>query len=425
MNLTSSSMPSPADFKATAFLDEQVLSCADYPTLEAFYQDLHAHPELSGEEQMTAEKILAELRALDATIHTGIGGHGIVAVFRNGEGPTALMRADFDALPVEEETGVAFTSTVPGKMHACGHDMHTTMLVGLCKIFDRNRHLWRGTFIALFQPAEETLQGARAMVEDGLAKLIPTPDVCFAQHIVAGRAGDVISTAGATLTGTDSVEIIVYGKSAHGSMPHAAQDPTFAAAAIIQRFQGIVGRELAPGDFGVISVGTVEAGNSHNTIPGQARIVANVRVYSEKNRELLRSAIERVVYAEAAASGLTAPPSIRYFNHAPVTENSQEVFNTIRPLFDAHFGPHSRTSSGETASEDFSLIPTAFNSPYFYWFIGATPAHLWDHAQSTGTVASTIPVNHMSTFLPDFFPTLYSGLRASALAVGHYLSASV
>lgn len=393
----------------------------NYPQLTRIYEDLHAHPELSGHEHTTAEKILAELRSIDATIHSSIGGYGIVVVLDNGEGNTALMRADFDALPVEEKTGVSFASTVPGKMHACGHDMHTTSLIAVVHHLDNNRHLWRGTFIALFQPSEENGQGALAMVNDNLFAHIPMPDVCFGQHILPGRAGSIMSMPGPIMAACDAIEIIITGKAAHGSMPHNSLDPTYAAAAIVLRLQGIVGREVAPSDFAVISVGTFEAGNSHNTIPGQARIVLNLRTYDEKVRAHLYEAIERVVRAECAASNFTTPPSFRYFGQGPVTDNSHEVFNIVRPLFDAHFCSHSLDATPWTASEDFSYIPRAKDIPYMFWFVGSTPHELWDKAVAEDRVHELVPVNHMSTFLPDFRNTLDGCVHATLAALEGYL----
>ena len=225
-----------------------------------FYEHMHAYPELSGEEQETAGFIQDKLREFDCEVITNIGGHGIVALFRNGEGPTVLFRADFDGLPVQEATGVPFASKNEGQMHACGHDMHTTALLGLCQILNESRDHWQGTFIALFQPAEETASGAAAMVADGLTSRIPTPDVCFGQHIVAGQAGKIMSMPGPALAACDTITIELFGRSAHGSMPHDSIDPTFLAAMIVVRLQGIVGREVSPEHFAVVTVGTLTSG---------------------------------------------------------------------------------------------------------------------------------------------------------------------
>ena len=381
-----------------------------------FYKKLHQHPELSEAEQQTAAWIAEKLSDFDCQVITTIGGYGIVAIFTNGVGKTALMRADFDALPVVEETGVDFAAT-NGCMHACGHDLHTTALLGLCQVLNDRRDLWHGTFIALFQPSEENGDGANSMVKDGLHELIPAPDVCFAQHIIKGRAGTVLSKAGPALAACDSIEITLYGRSAHGSMPHDSIDPTYAAAMIVLRLQGIVGREVPPQDFAVVSVGTLESGNSNNTIPGTARHVLNCRTYNEEIKATLYAAIERVVRAEAAASGMTVPPKIRYFAHGPLTSNDPEVFATVRPRFDAVFGAASTDAISWTASEDFSAIPDAFNAPYLYWFIGCTPQQLWDEA----SCPDSLPGNHMPTFLPEFEPTIAACNKAAFVAVMSYL----
>ena len=348
---------------------EAIVDSTDLSWQWDFYRGLHGYPELSGQEEWTAAQIVAQLAAYDATVIDHIGGHGIVAIFTNGDpkdsDATVLLRADIDALPVVETTGADYASK-NGNMHACGHDMHATALLGLCAILDANRDKWRGTVIALFQPAEENGSGALAMLDDGLVGRIPRPDVFLAQHIIPGPAGTVFSKEGPTLAGSDSIEIIVHGRSAHGSMPHTAIDPTYVAAMIVVRLQGIVGREIPPSEFAVASVGTLDAGHSNNIIPGEARIVVNCRTYDESVRERLNAAIERVVRAECAASGVTAEPTIRYFAHAPITNNSAEVFAKVRPEFDSVFGANSQDAREWTASEDFTNIPRAYGDAGFF-----------------------------------------------------------
>lgn len=396
------------------------------------YVHMHRNPELSGREENTAAFIASQLDRFDCEVTTGIGGYGIVAVFRNGDGPVALMRADFDGLPVLEATGVEFASDkkvlvdeVPTPvMHACGHDMHTTGLLGACQILDTHRDAWRGTFIALFQPSEENGGGALAMVSDGLTSLIPQPDVCFGQHIIAGPAGTVMSMPGAAMATCDSIDIRLTGRSAHGSMPHNSIDPTLTAAMIVVRLQAVVGREIAPDDFAVVSVGTLQAGHSNNTIPGEGRIVLNCRTYSLKTRDKLYAAIERVVHAECAASGMQVTPEISYFAHGPLTANDPHVFTRVREQFDAVFGADSTTAKPWTASEDFPNLPEAFGAPYLFWTVGATPRAMWDKAVAADNVEATIPVNHMGTFLPDFEPTVAACTKAAATAVLTYLGSA-
>ncbi|QGU02325.1 N-acyl-L-amino acid amidohydrolase [Corynebacterium kalinowskii] len=395
-----------------------------------FYRDLHTHPELSMQEERTASRIQAKLADFDCEVVSGIGGHGIIAIFRNGEGPTAVMRADFDALPVEETTGVEFASVAEGVtpqgvrtklMHACGHDMHTTALLGCCALLDDLRDQWSGTFIALFQPSEENGAGALAMVNDGLKHLMPVPDVVLGQHIGPGAAGTVMSKPGPALTAADTIRIQIFGRSSHGSMPHLSVDPTFVAAMIVVRLQAIVGREIPPSEFAVITVGTLTSGNSNNTIPATANLVLNCRTYNDAVKHHLYAAVERVVRAECQASGCPQEPTFEYTDHAPLTDNSPEVFAAVRSNFDAVFGVDSIDGTPWTASEDFSQVPRAFGAPYLYWMVGATPRAQWDAAVAAGRVTEDIPSNHMSNFLPDFEPTVQASNLAAATAVLTYL----
>ena len=377
------------------------------------YQWFHAHPELAMREQETQARIVEELGRFDCRVITPIGGTGICAVFENGPGKVVLHRADFDGLPVVEETGVDYAST-NGAMHACGHDIHTTALLSMCEVLDRTRAHWSGTFIALFQPAEEIGAGARAMVDDGLLDAIPHPDVCFAQHVMPGLAGEVMSKPGPQFAACDSIRITIPGRSAHGSMPHEAIDPTFTAAMIITRLQAIVGREVDPADFAVVTVASMHAGTTNNIIPGEAELVLNCRFYSDEVKARVYAAIERVVHAEVQASGIDASPNISYFAHGELLTNDATLFAQMRPLFDAHFGALSVTADPKTVSEDFPEIPAAFGVPYLFWLIGCTPAD--------DLKRGDIPVNHMPTFLPDYEPTIVSATEAGLVAVLGYLT---
>ncbi|WP_311355591.1 amidohydrolase [Corynebacterium riegelii] len=384
----------------------------EYPIDAAWQRDvyewMHMHPELAMREVETQRRIVEELTRFDCRVITPIGGTGICAVFENGPGKVVLHRADFDALPVVEETGVPYAST-NGAMHACGHDIHTTALLSMCDVLDRAREHWSGTFIALFQPAEETGEGAAAMVADGLREKIPAPDICFAQHVMPGLAGEVMSKPGPQFAACDSIRITIPGRSAHGSMPHESIDPTFTAAMIITRLQAIVGREVNPADFAVITVASMHAGSTNNIIPGSAELVLNCRFYSDEVKARVYAAIERVVRAEVVASGIDAQPTISYFAHGELLTNDATVFSSIRPLLDAHFGPRSVTADPKTVSEDFPAIPAAFDVPYFFWLVGCTP--------EADFRRGNIPVNHMPTFLPDYEPTIRSATEAGLVAV--------
>lgn len=383
---------------------------ADLSWQREFYEDLHRNPELSHEEERTAAQIRARLEAMNCEVEAGIGGYGMVAIFRNGQGPTVLMRADFDALPVVEASGAPYAST-NGRMHACGHDLHATSLLGACAILDATREHWRGTFLALFQPAEETSDGARLMIEDSLVTHVPRPDVCLAQHIMPGPAGQVQSLPGAIMAGCDSIRIRIHGRSAHASTPHNAIDPTLIAAMIVVRLQAIVGGEVAPSELFVISVGELHAGDKNNIIPATAELVLNTRYYDKDLAKRVYAAIERVVRAECMASGTPQEPSLSFFAHGEVTVNDQAVHDHLRPVFDEVFGDLSVTAPQTTVSEDFCYLPQAWGVPYEFWFIGSTPQHLLDNP----------PMNHQPNFLPDFRPTVDTATKAGAAAVLSYL----
>jgi len=396
---------------------------ADLTWQREFYEDLHRHPELSHDEERTAQKIEDKLREFECELITGIGGYGMAAIFRSGDvspddataadsqGPTVLMRADFDALPVMEQTGVDFAST-NGNMHACGHDMHATALLGACAIIDSLRGEWSGTFIALFQPAEETSDGAKTMLADGLIDRVPRPDVCLGQHVMPGPAGQVQTSQGPIMAGCDSIRITIAGRSAHASMPDMAIDPTLIAAMIVIRLQAIVGREVPPGEFFVISVGELHSGDKNNIIPDSAELVLNTRYYDPALAERVYEALHRVVEAECVASASPLPPSFEYFAHGEVTDNDPATAIAVRDTFDAVFGDEVVDAKPSTASEDFCYLPQAWGVPYFCWLVGSTPEELLD----------TPPVNHQSNFLPDFAPTCTASTKAGAAAVLSFLA---
>lgn len=387
---------------------------ADLKWQREFYEDLHQHPELSHHEERTAAQIEQKLREFDCELITGIGGFGMAAIFRSdAEGPTVLMRADFDALPITEETGVDFAST-NGHMHACGHDMHATALLGACAVIDSLRGQWSGTFIALFQPAEETSDGAKRMIADGLIDKLPRPDVCLAQHVMPGPAGQVQATPGPILAGCDSIRIRIAGRSAHASMPDKSIDPTLIAAMIVVRLQAIVGREVPPGEFFVISVGELHSGDKNNIIPDSAELVLNTRYYDPALAERVYEALHRVVEAECAASASPAKPTFEYFAHGEVTDNDPATALAVREVFDGVFGDKVVDATPATASEDFCYLPQAWGVPYYFWLVGSTPEELLDNP----------PVNHQSNFIPDYDPTVEASTTAGAAAVLTFLAKS-
>lgn len=398
----------------------------DLEWLESTYKEFHREPELSTAEEKTAARIRRELQWFsDWKVTTNIGGYGITAVLENGEGPTVLFRADFDGLPVAENTGVDYASKhsqldaqgqrVP-TMHACGHDHHTTSLLGAMRVLDGTREKWSGTVVALFQPAEEASIGANGMVADGLGSIIPRPDVCLAQHIIAGPAGRVYTAPGPVMTSSTTIEITLYGRGAHASMPHRSVDPVVLAASTVMKLQTVVAREVPPNQFAVVTVASVEAGKANNVIPDSAKISLSCRFYDEALRKKCVDAIKRIVRAEALSMGADREPSFKFVGMLGATNNSDDVFTVVRKGFDEAFAAESVDMEPWTASEDFSVIPKAFGVPYMLWTVGITPRWQWDRAERAGRLDVDIPTNHNPGFLPDL-DTLPVGVRAAAVGV--------
>src|SRR5690242_11017569 len=312
------------------------------PNLEAFYTDVHSHPELSMQETRTAGLAADQLRASGYEVTAGVGKTGVVGLLRNGPGPTVMLRADMDALPVEEMTGLPYASkikatdregrTVP-VMHACGHDMHVTWLVGATRLLAQARQTWSGTLMAVFQPAEETAEGAQAMIDDGLFKRFPKPDVILGQHVMVGSAGDVAGRTGTVTSAADSLQIRLFGRGAHGSMPQASIDPVVMAAATVMRLQTVVSREVAAAEAAVVTVGALQAGTKENVIPDEAIIKLNVRTYDEGVRQRVLAAIGRIVNAEAAASGAPRPPEITPLDRYPLVVNDPAASKRVADAF--------------------------------------------------------------------------------------------
>lgn len=397
---------------------------------EELYRDLHAHPELSHQERRTAARVAARLREAGCTVHEGVGGTGVVGVLGGGDGPSVLLRADMDALPVREETGLPYASTqtsgngegtVP-VMHACGHDVHVACLLGAVALMARARERWSGTLVAVFQPAEETADGARTMLDQGLAEIVGRVDVAMAQHVLAMPSGLVGTRAGATLSAADSMRVTVHGRGAHGSMPQAAVDPVVLAAMIVVRLQTVVAREVAPGDPTVLTVGSIVAGSKSNVIPDHAVLQLNVRTYGDRTRSAVLGAIERIVRAECQASGSPAEPQLELFDRYPLTDNDPEVTERVTRAFAAFFGERAAHLPRQSASEDFSDIPRALGVPYTFWGIGGTDPDVYRAAEQAGQVDQDVPVNHSARFAPVVQPTLDTGTQALVVAALAWLA---
>jgi hippurate hydrolase len=399
---------------------------------EQIYKDIHSHPELSFQETRTAKLVASKLKDFGYEVFDAIGRTGVVGILRNGEGQSVLARADMDALPVRENTGLPYASTLTsvddagntvGVAHACGHDAHVTCLLGAAELLAQGQQAWGGTFIALFQPAEEVAGGAKAMIDGGLRDRIPKPDVAFAQHVLAYPAGKIGTHVGPVLSAGDSIRITLYGKGAHGSMPHNSVDPVVLAALVVLRLQTIVSRETKPGEFAVLTVGSSVAGSKSNIIPDRAVLLANLRTYDMAVRRRMIDSIERMVKAECDASGSPRAPEFEYFDQYPLTDNNAEVTNKITSAFRSHFGAETVFDLGrQTASEDFSDIPNAFGTPYTYWGVGGTDPEKYKRALDAGRVEEDIPVNHSEFFAPVIEPTLSHGTEALVVAALTYLA---
>jgi hippurate hydrolase len=395
------------------------------PDLETLYKDVHSHPELSMQETRTAGIAADRLRKADYDVTTGVGKTGVVGLLRNGEGPTVMLRADMDALPIAETTGLDYASkvsatdaegnTVPVG-HMCGHDMHVTWLVGAATLLAQKRDAWKGTLIALFQPGEETAQGAQAMIDDGLLKRFPMPEVVLGQHVMVGPAGTVAGSAGPITSAADSLQIRLFGRGAHGSMPQASIDPVVMAASVVLRLQTIVAREVAATDAAVITVGVLQAGTKENVIPDEAIIKLNVRTFDATVRKHVLAAIERIVNAEAEASGAPRKPEITPLDRYPLNVNDETASNRIAEAFRGYFSSERVKHTGPApASEDFGCFGTAWQVPSVFWFVGGNDPATYAKAKASGKL-NELPVNHSPKFAPILHPTLETGVEA--LVVG-------
>ncbi len=400
---------------------------------EDFYQNLHRHPELGHQETKTAAAVAAALREYGFTVHEKIGTTGVVGILKNGDGPVVLMRADMDALPVAEATGLPYASTAHATdrdgndvpvMHACGHDVHVSCLLGAARLLAQEPTAWQGTYIALFQPAEELADGAETMVKGGLADVIPVPGVALGQHVLVIPAGQVGTREDAVLSSGDSMRVTVWGRGSHGSMPQASVDPVVLAAMIVVRLQTIVAREIAPGEFAVLTVGRISSGSKSNIISDHAVLELNIRTFSDATRTTIIDALHRIVEGECAASGSPQPPTFELYDHYPLTSNDASATATVSEAFRHYFGERAFTLDRQSASEDFSAIPDALGVPYTYWGLGGTDPDVYARAKAAGTISADIPANHSPKFAPVMRPTLETGTAAAVVAALAWLRPS-
>ncbi len=399
--------------------------------LEAIYKDIHANPELSMQEKRTAGIAAQWLRDQGFEVTEGVGGTGVVGLLRNGEGPTVLLRADMDALPMKENTGLPYASvkmgTDPGSgretgiAHSCGHDMHVTWLMGATQILAANKDKWHGTVMAVFQPGEEIGEGARAMLADGMVKRFPKPDVTLGQHVLPFPAGQVRIASGPVLSQSDSLKVTLFGRGGHGSAPESTIDPVVMAASTVVRLQTVVSREIAMSDKAVVTVGSMLAGTSANIIPDQSELQLNIRTADDQVRDRVLASIRRIINGEAETSGAPKQPLISVIGHFPLTVNEQGATEkTARALSQRLGSERVQPAGSAAASEDFTEFARAWNVPSVFWFVGGTDPEQYAEAERNGTL-NAIPSNHSPAFAPVLNPTLRTGVDTMLAAAGAWL----
>jgi amidohydrolase len=399
---------------------------AQADNLLTFYKHLHANPELSLQEEQTAARLARELKETGFEVTTGVGGHGVVGVLKNGDGPTVLVRTDMDALPVEERTGLPYASKVRARdrggkevpaMHACGHDMHMTCWVGAARVLAGMKDRWQGTLVFIGQPAEEVGAGARMMLADGLFKRFPRPDYCLALHCDARQAhGHVAFTEGLALANVDTVDITVRGKGGHGAAPHTTVDPVVLAARIVLDLQTIASRETNPTDPVVVTVGSIHGGTKHNIIPNEVQLQLTVRTTKDDVRKHTLEAIERI--AKAAAQGARAPEPVvkvdpgeftpALVNEAKLTRKTVALFKELLGEDKVHERPP------EMGGEDFGRYGRE-GVPIFLYFLGTLPPDRVAEAEREG--GTPLPSLHSDQYYPVPEPSVKTGVLTMSLAV--------
>ncbi len=402
-----------------------------YADAHTLYVDLHENPELSGHEVQTSSKLAERLRRTGYEVTEHVGGTGIVAILKNGAGPTVMLRTELDALPVEEKTGLAYASKVQAKndagqdvpvMHACGHDLHMASLLGTAEIMAHSQQTWHGTLMLIGQPAEETISGAEGMIRDGLFTRFPKPDVAVAMHVGNELpAGMASITPGTYNTNADSLRITIYGKGGHGASPHTTVDPIIIAARTILALQTIVSREVKPGEMAVVTIGYVHAGTKNNVIPDQAELGLTVRTYKQDVRQQVLAAIERITKAEAEAAGAPREPSIDRYEGTDSVYNDPALAERLRAPLEAALGKGNVSTAGPiTPSEDFSYFVSQ-GIPGFYFSLGGADPEKFAQAKASGAM---LPSNHSPFFAPDVDPALHAGIAAEVAVLRNLLQGS-
>jgi hippurate hydrolase len=394
---------------------------ADYPKLDALYKDIHAHPEIAFQEVKTASKLAAEMRALGFEVTEKVGKTGLVAIYKNGDGPTIMVRTELDALPMEEKTGLSYAShdrtTWNGREtfvdHSCGHDIHMASWVGTAKTLVGLKDQWQGTLMFIAQPAEETVSGAKAMLADGLFTRFRKPDFAFALHDGPGAYGTITYREGIGSSNSDSLEITFHGRGGHGAAPQRTIDPVMMAARFIVDVQSVISREKDPTEFGVVSIGAIHGGTAENIIPDDVQIFGTIRTFKPEVRAKMLAGIERT--AKAAAAMSDAPvPDIRITEGAKAVMNDPAVVETAAKVMKVAFGDKFKTSPPGTPSEDSSEFVNA-GVPSMFFNIGVyEPERVAAASNGTGP---QLPSNHSPLFAPVPKPTIETGIEAMTLAV--------
>ncbi|HTO96532.1 MAG TPA: amidohydrolase [Myxococcales bacterium] len=399
-----------------------------YPQLDALYLDLHQHPELSSQEKRTSAKMAEELRKAGYEVTAGVGGTGVVGILRNGKGPTVLLRTELDALPVQEKTGLPYASTatvvnaqgqtVP-VMHACGHDAHMAGWVGAATLLARMKDRWRGTVLMIGQPAEETVQGAKAMLADGLFQKFPKADFALAVHDSSDLpAGKVFYVPGYAMAAVDSVDVTIFGRGGHGAKPNTTIDPVVIAARVVLAAQTMVSREKDPLEPAVVTVGSIHGGTKHNIIPDEVKLQITMRSFSPAVRKQLREGIERIAKAEAAAARAPKEPEVKFSEPLDATWNDPALTRRVVAAVAKQMGAENVAETRpEMVAEDFGEFGKAAGAPSVLLRVGAAPPAKVEEAARTG---ASLPSLHSSGFAPDREPTIKTAataLTVSALEV--------
>jgi hippurate hydrolase len=402
---------------------------AAYPAAHELYLDLHQNPELSSHETQTAAKLAARLRNLGYEVTEGVGGTGVVAILKNGAGPTVMLRTELDALPVEEKTGLSYASKVHAKddsgrdvpvMHACGHDVHMAVLVGTADIMAHSKASWHGTLMLIGQPAEETISGAKRMIADGLFTRFPKPTLGFALHVGNELpANQVGITPGIYNTNADSLRVMIYGKGGHGSAPHTAIDPIVIAAKTILSLQTIVSREVKPGEMAVVTVGYVRAGTKNNIIPDQAELGLTVRTFKADVRKQVLAAITRIINAESQAGGAPKEPLTEHYESTDSVYNDPALAQRLRVPLEAALGKENViTEEPITPSEDYAFFVEQ-GVPSLYMSLGGANPQKYAEAKVAGVM---LPSNHSPYFSPDAEMAIHTGIKSEVAVLRNLLN---